>query len=127
MSKMNFLGMAALSALLMASLTTPALADGDAAKGKKLYNKCKACHAVDDTNKVGPGLKGLIGRAAGSHEGFKYSDALKASGITWDEASLDTWLANPKDMVKGTKMIFPGLKKEDQRKDLIAYLKDATK
>ena len=105
------------------------LADGDAAKGKKLWKKCKACHTTDagGKNKIGPNLHGIFGKKAGSVEGYKYSAALKDSGITWDDATMDTWLKKPKEMVKGTKMVFPGFKKESQRQDMIAYLKEATK
>lgn len=102
----------------------PSLASAqDAAKGEKVYRKCKACHAVDGKNKVGPHLDGVVGRAAGAVEGYNYSDALKNSGKTWDEATLDAYLADPKGYIPGNKMIFAGLKKEDDRKDLIAYLK----
>ena len=99
-------------------------ADGDADKGKKVFNKCKACHTLEaGKNRVGPSLHGIMGRPAGTAEGFKYSDAMKGSGITWDEATLDTYLKDPKAMVPGTKMVFAGLKKEDDIKDLLAYLK----
>ncbi len=112
---------------LAATLAMPALADGDAEKGKKVFNKCKACHAVGEgaANKVGPQLNGIVGAAAGQVEGFKYSDALTeaaAGGLVWDEESLAAFLAKPKDFVKGTKMSFAGLKKEDEIEDVIAYL-----
>jgi cytochrome c len=102
-----------------------AQADGDADKGKKVFNKCKACHTLEaGKNRVGPSLHGIIGRPAGTAEGFtKYSDAMKSSGITWDEASLDTFVTKPKEMVPGTKMTFAGLKDEGDRANLIAYLK----
>ena len=77
-------------------------------------------------NKVGPSLHGIIGRKAGSIEGFSYSDAMKNSGLTWDEATLDTYLTNPKKEVPGNKMAFPGLPKEDDRQNVIAYLKEAS-
>ena len=103
--------------------SSAALADGDADKGKKVFNKCKACHALEaGKNKIGPSLAGIIGRPAGSVEGFKYSEAMKDSGITWTVENIDTYLANPKDFVPKNKMVFVGLKKEEDRQNLIAYL-----
>ncbi|MCE8539201.1 cytochrome c family protein [Ruegeria pomeroyi] len=115
--------------VLAAGLALPALADGDADKGKKVFNKCKACHAVGEgaANKVGPQLNGIIGAAAGQVEGFKYSDALTeaaAGGLVWDDESLAAFLAKPKDFMKGTKMSFAGLKKDDEIENVIAYLKE---
>ncbi len=111
----------AASALAMIS-SGAALADGE-----KIYKKCKACHALEDgKNKVGPHLHGLFGRKAGSVEGYKYSDAMVGSGIVWDETTLDQYLADPKGTVPGTKMAFPGLDKEEDRKELIEYLKEKT-
>ena len=101
-----------------------ALAEGDAAKGEKVFKKCKVCHTFDPgKKKIGPHLKGIVGRKAGAVEGYKYSKAMAESDITWDEANLDEFLTKPKAFVKKTKMSFAGLKKEDQRADLIAYLK----
>ena len=103
-----------------------ALAEGDAAKGKKVFNKCKTCHSFDTgKKKIGPHLKGIVGRQAASVEGYKYSKAMKAADIVWDEASLDAFLKKPRAFLKGTKMTFAGVKKESQRQDLIAYLKEA--
>lgn len=100
----------------------------DAAKGQKVFAKCKTCHEVStDKNKIGPSLKGIIGRAAGSVEGFAYSDAMKSSGIIWGEDTLKVYLADPKKVVPGTKMSFAGLKKEDEIEDVIAYLEEAAK
>ena len=112
---------------LTAALSLPALADGDAAKGEKVFNKCKACHAVGDDakNKVGPVLNGIVGAAAGQNPDFKYSDALMAmagEGLVWDEESLEAFLKKPKDFMKGTKMTFAGLRKDDEVEDVIAYL-----
>ncbi len=101
-----------------------ALAEGDSAKGEKIFKKCAACHSIEaGKNKVGPSLHGVVGRPAGSVEGFKYSDAMKESGIVWDEATLDSFLTKPKDVVPKTRMAFPGLKDEQDRQDVIAYLK----
>ena len=105
-----------------------ALAEGDAAKGKKVFNKCKACHSLKvGKNKIGPSLAGVFGRPAGTAEGYKkYSTAMKESGITWDEESFKTFITKPKKMVPGTKMTFGGVKKEGDRDNLIAYLKQET-
>jgi cytochrome c len=104
-----------------------ALAQGDAEQGEKVFNKCKACHFADqEKNKIGPTLVGVFGRPAGSVEGFKYSDAMKESGITWDEATIDEYIANPKKVVPKGKMAFAGLPEEQDRADVIAYLKEVT-
>ena len=96
----------------------------DVKRGEKVYRKCKACHFVDrEKNRVGPYLVGIIGRKAGSVEGFRYSKAMKASGIVWDEKSIDEFLVKPKQYIPGNKMIFPALKKEKDRQDVIAYIK----
>ena len=108
-------------------LAGTAVAQGDPAKGEKVFVRCKACHVVDQAqNRVGPHLIGLFGREAGAVEDFKYSDAMKNAGIVWDEATLDAYLADPRGYIAGNKMAFPGLKKEDERADVIAYLKEAT-
>ena len=100
----------------------------DAAKGKKVYNKCKACHALKaGKNKVGPTLHGLFGRKAATVPNFKYSKAMKASGVTWDEKSLRAYLKKPRKFIKGTRMAFAGIKKKKQMDNLVAYLKEATK
>ena len=105
----------------------PAFAQGDPEKGEKVFNRCKACHVVDkEQNRVGPHLVGIIGRPAGSVEGFKYSDALKGWGKTWDEETLAAYLKDPKGYIPGNKMAFAGLKKEEEVADVIAYLKQAT-
>lgn len=114
-------------ALTLIMTPTLVLADGDAKKGAKVFRKCKACHTVESTkNKVGPTLQGVIGRAAASVEGFKYSKAMKAAaedGLVWTEDKIDEYLANPKGFIPKNKMAFVGLKKEKQRKNVIAYLK----
>jgi cytochrome c len=103
----------------------------DAAAGEKVFAKCKVCHVVDkDQNKVGPSLSGVIGRTAGTHPGFKYSKAMTeagASGVKWDDATLTNYLRDPKAMIKGGKMAFPGLKKDEDLANVIAYLKQFSK
>jgi cytochrome c len=102
-------------------------AAGDPARGQKVFVRCQACHAVNQPqNRVGPTLQGLFGRKAGAVEGFKYSDANKNSGVVWDEATLDQYLTDPKAYMPGNKMAFPGLKKPEERADVIAYLKQAS-
>ncbi len=98
----------------------------DVDNGAKIFKKCMACHAIDDKNKIGPSLKGIVGRKAATVEGFKYSDAMlakAAEGVVWDEATLAAYLPDPKAWVPGTKMVFPGLKKPEEVTDLIAFLK----
>ncbi|MEE3361103.1 MAG: cytochrome c family protein [Pseudomonadota bacterium] len=115
------------SALMVATSAGIAAADGDAAKGEKVFRKCQACHAVGEgaENKVGPVLNGLLGRAVAAGEGFEYSDALAAKGaegVVWDEDTLEAFLEKPRDWAPGTKMSFAGLRKEDDRENVIAYL-----
>lgn len=117
-----------LVSLSLAALTCAAQAQ-DVEAGKKVFNKCRACHQVGPTakNSVGPELNGLIGRKAGSIEGYKYSDANKNSGITWDEATFAEYIKNPKAKIPGTKMAFAGLTKEQEIKDITAFLKSFDK
>lgn len=97
----------------------------DAAAGEKVFSACKACHTIDvgGPNRVGPNLHGIIGRQAGSVAGFSYSEAMKKSETVWDEANLDKYLADPKAQVPGNKMAFAGVKNDQARRDLIAFLK----
>lgn len=100
----------------------------DAAAGEKVFSKCKACHMIGENAKkrVGPPLNNIVGAKAGAQEGFNYSKSMveKAEGgLTWDEATLDAYLENPKKIVPRGKMAFPGLKKEEDRANVIAYLK----
>ncbi len=95
----------------------------DAAAGQKVFAKCKACHTLEEgKNRVGPHLYGIIGRQAGTVEGFKYSDAMKGSGITWTPENISKYLADPKGFIPRNKMVFAGLKDEADRQNLIAYL-----
>lgn len=100
---------------------------GDATAGKTVSMKCVACHSfAAGQNKIGPALAGAVGRKAGTAPGFAYSPAMKASGLTWDAATLDRYLANPRGVVPGTKMIFAGIPAPADRANLIAYLASTT-
>ncbi len=116
----KFIAAAAFAAVTLSTGTALA---GDAAAGEKSFAKCKACHAVvAGKNGVGPSLAGVVGRASGSVDGFKYSDAAKGAGVTWTAETLDKYLADPKGFMPGNKMIFPGLKDAAERANVIAYL-----
>ena len=113
------------TALITALLALPAAAhaDGDRGAGKTVFAKCAICHSVESgANKLGPSLAGIVGRPAHGQAGYGYSDAMKRFDATWTPELLDRYLADPRGVIPGTKMIFPGLKDETQRKDLIAYL-----
>ena len=107
--------------------------EADVKKGKKVFRKCKACHVVDkEKNKLGPHLVNIIGRKAAAIEGYKYSKAMKKKGegdepLVWTEENLVAYLIKPKKFVPGTKMAFPGLKKEKDRVNLLGYLKSVEK
>ena len=116
--------------LALASLPASFVYAADATKGAQIFKKCAVCHAIgpNATTKVGPELNGIVGRPAGSIADYPYSDAMRNAGLTWDEATLRTYIHNPKAVVKGTKMAFPGIKGDSDVDDLIAYLEtfDAT-
>jgi cytochrome c len=97
----------------------------DAAAGEKTYAQCRACHQIGETakNTVGPVMNGVIGRKAAEREGYSYSNAMKSSGLTWDEATFADYIKDPKAKVPGTKMIYAGLKDDKRIADLVAFLK----
>jgi cytochrome c len=124
----RFVTIAAVAAAV-AGWAQAASAAGDAANGEKIFKKCATCHGIGDTKKpVGPNLTGVIGRTAGTQADFvdKYSKAMKeagAAGLVWTEAEIDVYITDPKKKVPGNKMAFPGLKKPEERADVIAYIK----
>lgn len=115
------------SVAAIAALSAPALAEGDAKKGERVFKKCQACHQVGDDaqNRVGPILNDIIGRTAGTVEGFKYSDAMIQAGedgMVWNDEHLHGYLEKPRDYIPGNKMSFAGLRKEEDRDDVVAFL-----
>jgi len=117
-------------ALLAALILAPVLpaAAQDAAAGQRVFNQCRACHSIEQggRNGVGPNLHGVVGRKAGSIDGFRYSASMREKaegGLTWDEDTLRAYIANPKAVVPAGSMSYPGLRNEQQLNDLIAYLK----
>jgi cytochrome c len=111
--------------LLLAALALGAGArQAAAADGEDVFNdNCAVCHSPEaGTNKLGPSLFGVVGRKAGSVDGYTYAPATKQSGLTWDAATLDKYITNPQGVIPGTKMLFPGIKSADDRKALITYL-----
>lgn len=113
---------------LFAVMATSGSASGaDATRGKEIFRKCATCHTLESggRNRVGPRLTGLFGRTAGAVGDFRYTDALKHSGIVWNESTLDAYLKDSEAFVPGTKM-YGGLTLDSDRADLIAYLKTAT-
>src|SRR3982074_2622839 len=117
-------------ALATIALLSPAVAQhGDATRGQRDFRVCAPCHSLEpDRNMTGPSRADLWGRKAGSLSSFnRYSDALKSSGIVWDDRALDGWLTDPQRMVPDNGMPFEGIKDARVRADLLAFLKDATK
>ncbi|NIX78064.1 c-type cytochrome [Microvirga terricola] len=126
---MRFPVLSAALALVALSAVSPAQAQ-DATAGEKVFTQCKACHQIGEgaKNAVGPVLNGVIGRPAGTYEGYNYSPANKDSHLTWDEATFRDYIKDPRAKVPGTKMIYAGVKDDKKIDDLLAYLKqfDAT-
>ena len=102
--------------------------DGDLERGRKLYLQCRACHSLkeNEPHKIGPNLFKIIGSKAGSMKGYNYSDALSKSEIVWTIENLDLWLEKPYEIIPGNKMVFSGMRKQEDRNDLIAYVYDET-
>lgn len=113
----------AAAALPLVALASPALAN-DPAAGQRVFAQCRACHQVGETarNAVGPQLNGLFGREAGSVEGYSYSQAFASLDKTWDKENFAVYIRNPRQVTPGTKMVFAGLRNDQQISDLIAYL-----
>jgi len=114
---------AAEKAATLAALPAP-YHTADLAAGEAKFGVCKSCHTIapGGANMTGPNLHGVFGRKAGTAPGFNYSDAVKAAGFNWDLHHLDSWLANPRTFLPGTKMTFVGFKDPKDRVDVIAYL-----
>ena len=109
-------------------LTAVARADGDAARGEAKFADCAACHRLEaGANNVGPSLHGLLSRKAGEIADFRYSPAMKRSGIGWTPATLEQFIADPQAMVPGNRMPYAGMASAADRVDLVAYLQNATK
>ena len=122
MKTLKLVSLCAAAAITM--MASPALSE-DIVKGKKLAKKCKVCHTLNEggKNRLGPNLFNILGSPAASVDGYKYSKAMKASGLTWDDTTFTEYITKPKKVVKGTKMSFKGFKKAAQREDLLAYFK----
>lgn len=123
-----FVPLAPLVAFALVSVSPRPAAAQDAAAGQRVFNQCRSCHTIDrgGRNGVGPNLHGVVGRKAASVEGFRYSGPMKQKGEdgwTWTEENLHPYLRNPREVVPGTSMSYPGLRNEQQFNDLIAYLK----
>jgi cytochrome c len=121
-----FKGLTILSSFVVA--TTAPAAEGDAARGQRVFGACAACHSLQpDQNMTGPSLADLWNKKAGSLPSFsRYSDALTSANITWNDKTLDAWVTDPQHVVPGNQMSFPGIKNAQQRGDLLAFLKQAT-
>lgn len=98
---------------------------GDPAAGRRVFVRCQTCHVIEEgVNRVGPSLYGIFGRTAGTVDGFRYSTANAESGVVWDAENMFEYLENPRAFIPGTIMAFPGIRSEQERADVIAYIKD---
>ena len=108
---------------ILSSMDAGSAGAADVEAGKTAFKKCALCHTTEaGKNKIGPSLVGIVGRKSATLENFNYSEAMKKFDHTWDEGTLDEYLADPRATVPGTKMIFPGIKDKAERDDVIAYL-----
>jgi cytochrome c len=123
------LGVAAVAALTAAGAAQAAGGPaGDVARGKTVFARCVACHDLNTgVTRMGPSLKGVVGRKAGSYANFTYSAGMKGKGVVWGPDTLDAFLSGPMKYVPGTRMAFPGLSNAQDRADVIAYLKQAAR
>ncbi|MFM9935397.1 MAG: c-type cytochrome [Novosphingobium sp.] len=120
--------MAAVAALTAAGAAQAAGAAGDAGRGKTVFARCAACHDLNTgAIRMGPSLKGVVGRKSGTFANFTYSAGMKSKGVTWNPETLDAFLTGPMKYVPGTRMAFPGLSNPQERADVIAYLKQAAR
>lgn len=118
-----------LAILAVIAMLSPALAaDGDAARGQRIFGACAACHSLEpNRNMTGPSLAEVWNRKAGTLPSFmRYSPALKSSGVVWDDTTLDAWISDPQHLIPGNVMTFAGIQNPQQRTDLLAFLKQAT-
>lgn len=125
------LGGSALLLVLAAATnaSAPAATAASELQGQRVFIRCASCHAIaaNAPAKIGPNLRGVIGRRAGTQPDYGYSSAMKGASLTWDEAALDRWLTRPSSVVPGTSMAFAGLTKPEDRKAVIAYIRKASR
>ena len=126
--KINSVAVLLVLAAAIVAPTAVGLPPGDPVRGEKIYGRCFACHAID-RDRTGPRHAGLFGRRAGSVPGFAYSPAMKragGNGLIWNDDTLDKFLQNPTKFIPGTRMTYAGIRSDQERADLLAYLKQAT-
>ncbi|MFT5540686.1 MAG: cytochrome c [Alphaproteobacteria bacterium] len=123
-NKLFVSGLMILAITMIAGPASITQAAGDAKAGKNVFRKCAICHDVKPgKNKIGPSLHGVVGHKSAQASGYRFSPAMKKAGLTWDAATLDKYLENPRKMVQGTRMAFAGLRSKKDRDNVIAYLK----